>query len=77
MGLKVYTTQSASALTGAEVSLLAGAAREHGRATLLVPTFAERDLCRRALADAHVGTGVDVATPTTWIEGMWLSLIHI
>ena len=71
MGLKVYTTQSASALTGAEVSLLAGAAREHGRATLLVPTFAERDLCRRALADAHVGTGVDVATPTTWIEGMW------
>ena len=71
MGLKVYMTQSASALTDAEVSLLAGAVREHGRATLLVPTFAERDLCRRALAEAHVGTGVDVATPAAWIEGVW------
>ena len=71
MGLKVYTTRSASELTGAEVSLLAAAVREHGRATLLVPTFAERDLCRRALADAGAGTGVDVATPSSWIAGMW------
>lgn len=71
MGLKVYTTRSASELTGAEVSLLAGAVREHGRATLLVPTFAERDLCRRALADAGAGTGIDVATPSSWIAGMW------
>ena len=71
MGLKVYTTRSASGLTGAEVSLLAGAVRDHGRATLLVPTFAERDLCRRALADAGAGTGVDVATPSSWIAGMW------
>lgn len=71
MGLKVYTTRSASELTGAEVSLLAGAVCEHGRATLLVPTFAERDLCRRALADAGAGTGIDVATPSSWIAGMW------
>ena len=71
MGLKVYTTRSASELTGAEVSLLAAAVREHGRATLLVPTFAERDLCRRALADAGAGTGIDVATPSSWIAGMW------
>ena len=71
MGLKVYTTRSASELTGAEVSLLAGAVREHGRATLLVPTLSERDLCRRALADAGAGTGIDVATPSSWIAGMW------
>lgn len=71
MGLKVYTTQSASALTGAEISLLEDAARACGRATLLVPSFAERDVCRRALADARVGTGVDVTTPETWIEGLW------
>ena len=71
MGLKVYTTRSASELTGAEVSLLAAAVREHGRATLLVPTFLERDLCRRALADAGAGTGIDVATPSSWIAGMW------
>lgn len=71
MGLKVYTARSASELTGAEVSLLAGAVREHGRATLLVPTLSERDLCRRALADAGAGTGIDVATPSSWIAGMW------
>lgn len=71
MGLKVYTTQSATALTDAEISLLAGAVGEFGRATLLVPSLAERDLCRRALADARVGMGVDVATPDAWIEGLW------
>lgn len=49
MGLKVYTTQSVTALTGAEISLLEDAARVCGRATLLVPSFAERDVCRRAL----------------------------
>ena len=54
-------------LTGAEISLLEDAARACGRATLLVPSFAERDVCRRALADARVGTGVDVTTPETWI----------
>ena len=71
MGLKVYTTQSVTALTGAEISLLEDAARACGRATLLVPSFAERDVCRRALADARVGTGVDVTTPEAWIEGLW------
>ena len=71
MGLKVYTTHAGSALTEGEASLLAAAVRDHGRATLLVPGFAERDLCRRALADAGVGTGVDVATPASWIEGLW------
>ena len=71
MGLKVYMTQSVTALTGAEISLLEDATRACGRATLLVPSFAERDVCRRALADARVGTGVDVTTPEAWIEGLW------
>ena len=71
MGLKVYTTQSVTALTGVEISLLEDAARVCGRATLLVPSFAERDVCRRALADARVGMGVDVTTPEAWIEGLW------
>ena len=40
MALTVYSTQSGSRLSAAEVALLAAGAREHGRATLLVPTFA-------------------------------------
>ena len=71
MALTVYSTQSGSRLSAAEVALLAAGAREHGRATLLVPTFAERDLCRRALADAGAGAAIDVATPASWVEGLW------
>lgn len=71
MALTVYSTQSGSRLSAAEVALLAAGAREHGRATLLVPTFAERDLCRRALADAGAGAAIDVATPVSWVEGLW------
>ncbi|MFR3451525.1 MAG: hypothetical protein ACLTSX_07920 [Collinsella sp.] len=53
MGLKVYTTQSVTALTGAEISRCSRMPHARaGRATLLVPSFAERDVCRRASADA-------------------------
>lgn len=71
MALTVYSTQSGLRLSAAEVALVAAGAREHGRATLLVPTRSERDLCRRAMADAGVGTAVDVATPASWVEGLW------
>ena len=71
MALTVYETSSGSSLSAAEVSLLIDAVKTHGRATLLVASFAERERCRVVLARAGVGMGVDVATPATWIAGLW------
>ena len=71
MALTVYETTSGSSLSAAEVSLLIDAAKTYGRATLLVASFAERERCRATLARAGVGMGVDVATPATWVAGIW------
>ena len=43
----------------------------HGRATLLAPDFAERDVCRRTLADAGLGLAVAVETPASWLAALW------
>lgn len=71
MALTVYETTSGSSLSAAEVSLLIDAAKTYGRATLLVASFAERDRCRATLARAGAGMGIDVATPATWVAGLW------
>lgn len=55
MALTVYETSSGSSLSAAEVSLLIDAVKTHGRATLLVASFAERERCRVVLARAGVG----------------------
>ena len=71
MGVKIVCTGAGARLEPNEVELIAAAAREHGRATLLVPTFAARDAAYRELAQAGVGLGVEVATPATWIAALW------
>lgn len=71
MGVTIYTTGAGARLSAAEVELLAGAVREHGRATLLVPSADERDACRRALADAGACMGIEVATPAAWAASLW------
>ncbi len=71
MALNVYTTQGSSELSGDEVALIGRAAGQWGRATVLVPSFDEREACRQVLARSGVGLGVEVLTPSTWIDGLW------
>lgn len=54
-----------------ETARLADMLAAHGRVALVVPSPGARDACRRALADAGCGVGVDVVTPGGWIEGLW------
>ena len=71
MAVRIYVTDAGTALTAAEIVLLKDAVREHGRAVLLVPSAGERDVCRRALADADVCAGVEVVTPVAWVASLW------
>ena len=75
MALSIHVRQAGAQLGEGEMELLARGAREQGRATLLVPNRAERELCRQALAQADggslAGTGIDVNTPAAWVEGLW------
>lgn len=71
MALNVYTTQGSSELSGDEVALIGRAAGQWGRVTVLVPSFDEREACRQVLARSGVGLGVEVLTPSTWIDGLW------
>ena len=54
-----------------ELRALEGLLESYGRVTLIVPDFGVRDACRRALADAGCGVGVDVTTPDGWIQSLW------
>lgn len=54
-----------------EIELIGGLVRAHGRVTLLVPHAGMRDVCRRTLADAGLGVGVDVLTPAAWVSALW------
>ena len=71
MATSIYITHAGTALVAGEINLISAAARTHGRISLLVPSYAEGEVCRRALASAGVGTGVDVVTPAAWIAGLW------
>ena len=67
----IHITHAGTELLPAEVELVRSMARRHGRATLLVPSFAEMEICRQGLANAGAGTSVDVLTPAAWVEGLW------
>ena len=54
-----------------ELRALEGLLESSGRVTLIVPDFGVRDACRRALADAGCGVGIDVTTPDGWIQSLW------
>lgn len=54
-----------------ELALLDGMLEDRGRVTLVVPSFGVRDVCRRALADAGHGVGLEVTTADGWIQMLW------
>lgn len=71
MPVRIYTTNAGTDLSDAEAALLADLVARHGRAVLLVPTFAELDLCRHDAAEAGVSLGIDYKTPTSWLRSLW------
>lgn len=71
MPVRIYTTNAGADLSDAEAVLLADLVARHGRAVLLVPTFAELDLCRHDAAEAGVSLGIDYKTPSSWLRSLW------
>lgn len=71
MPVRIYTTNAGADLSDAEAALLADLVARHGRAVLLVPTFAELDLCRHDAAEAGISLGIDYKTPTSWLRSLW------
>lgn len=71
MPVRIYTTNAGADLSDAEAALLADLVARHGRAVLLVPTFAELDLCRHDAAKAGVSLGIDYKTPSSWLRSLW------
>lgn len=71
MPVRIYTTNAGTDLSDAESALLADLIARHGRAVLLVPTFAELDLCRHDAAEAGVSLGIDYKTPASWLRSLW------
>lgn len=71
MPVRIYTTNAGADLSDAEAALLADLVARHGRAVLLVPTFAELYLCRHDAAEAGVSLGIDYKTPSSWLRSLW------
>ena len=71
MPVRIYTTNAGADLSDAEAALLADLVARHGRAVLLVPTFAELHLCRHDAAEAGVSLGIDYKTPSSWLRSLW------
>lgn len=68
MAIRIVETGSGAALAASELDILAGDAQT---TTLLVPAYDARERARRELADAGRGMGVDVLTPSSWLESLW------
>lgn len=71
MPVRIYTTNTGTNLSDAEVALLADLVARHGHAVLLAPSFAELDLCRHDAAVAGASLGVDYKTPASWLRSLW------
>ena len=71
MPVRIYTTNAGADLSDAEAALLADLVARHGHVVLLVPTFAELDLCRHDVAGAGVSLGIDYKTPSSWLRSLW------
>ena len=71
MAVRIYTTHAGTELSLAEVDLVRRLVDERGRAVLVASSFAEADACRHDLARAGVALGVDYATPSRWVHGLW------
>lgn len=71
MSIQIERIPLSVQLSTEELRALEGLLESSGRVTLIVPDFGVRDACRRALADAGCGVGVDVTTPDGWIQSLW------
>lgn len=71
MPIQIERIPLSAQLGAGELALLQDMLTAHGRVTLIVPRFATRDVCRRALADVGCGMGIDVTTPDGWIQTLW------
>ena len=71
MAIRLITGTVGTGLSAEETEQITRLLTQAGRVTLLVPSFAVRDVCRHELARAGVGVGVDVATPDTWTVSLW------
>lgn len=71
MAIRIMTGVLGTGLTEQEISEVERMLARAGRVTLLVSSFRVRDICRRELARAGVGLGVDVITASEWIGPLW------
>ncbi|OUN87986.1 PD-(D/E)XK nuclease family protein [[Collinsella] massiliensis] len=71
MAIRIAVGALGTGLTREETTWLQRALAGTGRATLIVPSFAVRDACRRELARAGMGVGVDVLTLGAWVASLW------
>ncbi len=71
MSARICMFDSGVDLAAGEVDLLRTLAQKHGRVALLVPSVDARESCRRALAQAGLGLGIEVTLASSWIEGLW------
>lgn len=71
MSIHIEQIPLGAALDEREIERLRSLVRVRGRAVLAVPGFGARDVCRRALADASLGVGVEVTTPDGLIQTLW------
>lgn len=71
MSIQIERIPLSVQLGAEELRALSELVDDVGRVTLIVPDFGVRDACRRALADAGCGVGVDVTTPDGWIQSLW------
>lgn len=71
MSIQIERIPLSVQLGAEELRALEGLLESSDRVTLIVPDFGVRDACRRALADAGCGVGIDVTTPDGWIQSLW------
>lgn len=71
MAVRIMCIDTAATLTEVELTLLGSSCAEYGRTVLLVPRFADRNVCRRSLARHGLGVGIEVTTPASWVASLW------
>lgn len=71
MAIRIMTGALGTGLAEQEIVEVERMLARAGRVTLLVSSFRVRDICRRELARAGVGLGVDVVTTSEWIGSLW------
>lgn len=71
MAIRVLPTASGAAFSASERNLLEDALAQTGHATLLVGSFEARDEARADMAAHGMLLGVDVETPSQWLQSLW------